>query len=60
MQPRPPSITKSRAMAARSRGRSSRRNECAGVLQKTLEEEKATDKKLTTLADSKVNLRAAS
>jgi ferritin-like metal-binding protein YciE len=36
------------------------RNDCAGVLQKTLEEEKATDKKLTTLAESKVNLRAAS
>ncbi len=47
-------------MAARSRGRSSRRNECAGMLQKTLEEEKATDKKPTTLDDSKVNLRAAS
>jgi ferritin-like metal-binding protein YciE len=29
------------------------------VLAKTLEEEKATDKKLTTLAESKVNLRAA-
>jgi ferritin-like metal-binding protein YciE len=29
-------------------------------LQKTLEEEKATDKKLTELAESKVNLRAAS
>ena len=36
------------------------RNDCAGVLQKTLEEEKATDKKLTTLAESKINLRAAS
>lgn len=36
------------------------RNDCASVLQKTLDEEKATDKKLTTLADSKVNLRAAS
>jgi len=36
------------------------RNDCATVLQKTLEEEKATDKKLTTLAESKVNLRAAS
>jgi ferritin-like metal-binding protein YciE len=36
------------------------RNDCAGVLQKTLDEEKATDKKLTTLAESKVNLRAAS
>ena len=36
------------------------RNDCAGVLQKTLDEEKATDQKLTKLADSKVNLRAAS
>jgi ferritin-like metal-binding protein YciE len=36
------------------------RNDCAGVLQKTLDEEKATDKKLTTLAESRVNLRAAS
>ena len=31
----------------------------ASVLQKTLDEEKATDKKLTALAESKVNLRAA-
>jgi ferritin-like metal-binding protein YciE len=36
------------------------RNDCASVLQKTLDEEKATDKKLTTLAESRVNLRAAS
>jgi len=36
------------------------RTDCAAVLAKTLEEEKATDKKLTTLAESKVNLRAAS
>ncbi len=36
------------------------RNDCVGVLQKTLDEERATDKKLTTLAESKVNLRAAS
>jgi len=36
------------------------RNDCAGMLQKTLDEEKATDMKLTALADSKVNLRAAS
>lgn len=36
------------------------RNDCATVLQKTLEEEKATDQKLTALAESKVNLRAAS
>ena len=35
------------------------RNDCASVLQKTLDEEKATDKKLTALAESKVNLRAA-
>ena len=36
------------------------RNDCASVLQKTLDEEKATDAKLTKLAESKVNLRAAS
>jgi hypothetical protein len=36
------------------------RNDCAAILQKTLDEEKATDKKLTTIAESKVNLRAAS
>ncbi|HLG83059.1 MAG TPA: ferritin-like domain-containing protein [Bradyrhizobium sp.] len=36
------------------------RNDCASVLQKTLEEEKATDRKLTEVAESKVNLRAAS
>jgi len=36
------------------------RNDCASVLQKTLDEEKATDRKLTSLAESKVNLRAAS
>jgi ferritin-like metal-binding protein YciE len=36
------------------------RNDCATVLAKTLEEEKATDKKLTSIAESKVNLRAAS
>ena len=36
------------------------RNDCASVLQKTLDEEKATDRKLTALAESKVNLRAAS
>lgn len=36
------------------------RNDCASVLQKTLDEEKATDRKLTTLAESKVNIRAAS
>ncbi len=36
------------------------RNDCASVLQKTLDEEKATDEKLTRLAESKINLRAAS
>jgi ferritin-like metal-binding protein YciE len=36
------------------------RNDWASVLQKTLDEEKATDKKLTSLAESKINLRAAS
>jgi ferritin-like metal-binding protein YciE len=36
------------------------RNDCASILQKTLDEEKATDKKLTSLAEGKINLRAAS
>jgi ferritin-like metal-binding protein YciE len=36
------------------------RSDCASVLQKTLEEEKATDKKLNTMAESRINLRAAS
>jgi len=36
------------------------RNDCASVLQKTLDEEKATDQKLTKMAESQVNLRAAS
>src|SRR5262245_38774780 len=36
------------------------RNDCATVLQKNLDEEKAADKKLTELAESKLNLRAAS
>jgi len=36
------------------------RNDCATVLQKTLDEEKLADKKLTTLAEGRVNLRAAS
>ena len=35
------------------------RSDCASVLQKTLDEEKATDKKLTEIAESKLNLRAA-
>jgi ferritin-like metal-binding protein YciE len=36
------------------------RNDCASILQKNLDEEKAVDKKLTTLAESRINLRAAS
>ena len=36
------------------------RTDCASVLQKTLDEEKATDLKLTSLADGRINLRAAS
>jgi ferritin-like metal-binding protein YciE len=36
------------------------RNDCAAVLQKTLDEEKATDQKLTSLAEGKINIRAAS
>ena len=36
------------------------RNDCAGVLQKTLDEEKAADRKLNMLAESKINLRAES
>ncbi len=35
------------------------RSDCAAVLKKNLDEEKATDKKLTQLAESKVNLQAA-
>jgi ferritin-like metal-binding protein YciE len=35
------------------------RNDCASVLQKTLDEEKATDNKLTSLAESSVNRKAA-
>jgi len=35
------------------------RSDCANVLQQTLDEEKATDKKLTALAESKINRRAA-
>ena len=35
------------------------RNDCASVLQQTLDEEKAADKKLTALAESKVNRQAA-
>jgi ferritin-like metal-binding protein YciE len=35
------------------------RSDCASVLQKNLDEEKAADKKLTALAESKVNRKAA-
>lgn len=35
------------------------RHDCAGVLQQTLDEEKATDKKLTAIAESRVNKLAA-
>ena len=35
------------------------RNDCASVLHKNLDEEKATDKRLTSLAESKVNRKAA-
>ena len=36
------------------------RADCASVLQRTLDEGKATDRKLTDMAESAVNLRAAS
>jgi ferritin-like metal-binding protein YciE len=35
------------------------RSDCASVLQQNLDEEKATDRKLTALAESKVNRKAA-
>ena len=35
------------------------RNDCASVLQQNLDEEKATDAKLTAMAESKVNRKAA-
>jgi len=35
-------------------------NEVVSLLQKTLDEEKATDKRLTTLAESRINRKAAS
>ena len=35
------------------------RNDCAAILQTTLDEEKITDKKLTSIAEGRVNLRAA-
>ena len=36
------------------------RNDCAKILAQTLQEEKATDKKLTEMAESRVNVMAAS
>jgi ferritin-like metal-binding protein YciE len=36
------------------------RSDCASVLQKTLDEEKAADKKLTDIAEARINLKAAS
>jgi ferritin-like metal-binding protein YciE len=36
------------------------RNDAASLLQKTLEEEKIADRKLTSLAEGKINMRAAS
>ena len=35
------------------------RNDCAEVLRQTLEEEKATDAKLTQMAESRINRKAA-
>jgi ferritin-like metal-binding protein YciE len=35
------------------------RADCASVLQRNLDEEKAADKKLTSIAESKLNIRAA-
>jgi ferritin-like metal-binding protein YciE len=35
------------------------RHDCAALLQQNLDEEKAVDKKLTAMAESKVNRRAA-
>jgi ferritin-like metal-binding protein YciE len=35
------------------------RNDCAALLQQTLDEEKAADQKLTTMAESSVNRKAA-
>ena len=35
------------------------RNDCASVLEQTLREEKATDQKLTTMAESRINRQAA-
>jgi ferritin-like metal-binding protein YciE len=36
------------------------RNDCVSVLQKNLDEEKAADKKLTAIAEARLNFRAAS
>jgi ferritin-like metal-binding protein YciE len=36
------------------------RNDCASVLQKNLDEEKAADKKLTEIAEARLNFKAAS
>jgi ferritin-like metal-binding protein YciE len=36
------------------------RSDCASVLQKNLDEEKAADRKLTEIAESRLNLKAAS
>jgi ferritin-like metal-binding protein YciE len=36
------------------------RDDCVALLQRTLDEEKATDKKLTKLAEGKINRKAAS
>jgi ferritin-like metal-binding protein YciE len=35
------------------------RNDCAALLQQNLDEEKATDKKLTAMAESRINRKAA-
>jgi ferritin-like metal-binding protein YciE len=35
------------------------RNDCAALLQQSLDEEKATDKKLTAMAESRINRKAA-
>lgn len=35
------------------------RDDCAAILQQTLDEERATDQKLTQLAESRVNMKAA-
>jgi len=36
------------------------RGDCATILQRTLDEEKATDQKLTSMAEKRLNLKAAS